>query len=147
HPDHHRARPAVRPAARRRHHHRDGVRVAGRGHAHGRLHPQPGLPGRAVRGRAAGADHRVDQLPRGHHRGVHRPPHPGGRVTTASADGTVTLHAAESPAPRRDAGRIAARRLWRLKWGLVAAVIMVMIVGAAVLAPWIAPYDPVIVDI
>ncbi|HEV8614979.1 MAG TPA: ABC transporter permease [Methylomirabilota bacterium] len=68
-------------------------------------------------------------------------------MKTASADGAVPLQAAASPAPRRDAGRIAVRRLWRLKWGLVAAAIMVTIIGTAVLAPWIAPYDPVTVDI
>jgi len=38
-------------------------------------------------------------------------------------------------------------RLWRLKWGLVAAVLMLLIVGVAAAAPWIAPYSPVEVDI
>jgi peptide/nickel transport system permease protein len=38
-------------------------------------------------------------------------------------------------------------RLWRLKWGLVAAVVMLLIVGVAAAAPWIAPYSPVEVDI
>jgi peptide/nickel transport system permease protein len=38
-------------------------------------------------------------------------------------------------------------RLWRLKWGLVAAVLMLLIVGVSAAAPWIAPYSPVEVDI
>ncbi|MBI1958557.1 MAG: ABC transporter permease [Candidatus Rokubacteria bacterium] len=39
------------------------------------------------------------------------------------------------------------RRLWRLKWGVAAAVIMAAIVGATVLAPWLAPHDPISVNI
>jgi peptide/nickel transport system permease protein len=43
--------------------------------------------------------------------------------------------------------RVSLRRLWRLKWGLVAAAALVTIVAGAVLAPWIAPHDPLAVDI
>ena len=39
------------------------------------------------------------------------------------------------------------RRLWRLKWGMGGAAIFLAIVLSAVFAPWIAPHDPVIVDI
>jgi peptide/nickel transport system permease protein len=39
------------------------------------------------------------------------------------------------------------RRLGRLKWGLLAAGAMVVIVGISLAAPWIAPYSPVEVDI
>ena len=39
------------------------------------------------------------------------------------------------------------RRLWRLKWGLLAAAFMLAIVGCALAAPLIAPHDPVSVDI
>ena len=39
------------------------------------------------------------------------------------------------------------RRLWRLKWGLVATALMLLIVGISAAAPWIAPYSPVEVDI
>jgi peptide/nickel transport system permease protein len=39
------------------------------------------------------------------------------------------------------------RRLWRLKWGLVAAALMLVIVGTALAGPWIVPHDPVAVDI
>ena len=75
HPGDHRAGAAVRPAPGRRHHHRDGVRVARRGHPHRGVDPQPGLPGGPVRGGAPGAAHRGGQPDRRHHRGVHRPPH------------------------------------------------------------------------
>jgi len=39
------------------------------------------------------------------------------------------------------------RRLWRLKWGMAGATIFLAIVLSAVCAPWIAPHDPVTVDI
>jgi len=38
-------------------------------------------------------------------------------------------------------------RVWRLKWGLAAAVVMVLVIGSAAAAPWIAPHDPLTVDI
>jgi ABC-type dipeptide/oligopeptide/nickel transport system permease subunit len=44
-------------------------------------------------------------------------------------------------------GRLALRRLWRLKWGLAATGLLLVIVAAAVLAPWVAPRDPLAVDI
>ena len=51
----------------------------------------------------------------------------------------------------RDAGATTAerslRRLWRLKWGVVAAALMLVIVGSALAAPFIAPRSPVDVDI
>ncbi len=39
------------------------------------------------------------------------------------------------------------RRLWRLKWGLGAAAVMLVIVAGAVFAPWVAPHDPLAVNI
>jgi len=39
------------------------------------------------------------------------------------------------------------RRLWRLRWGLAAAVLMAVIVGTATLAPLVAPHSPVSVNI
>ena len=39
------------------------------------------------------------------------------------------------------------RRLWRLKWGVVAAALMLVIVCGALAAPLIAPHSPVDVDI
>jgi peptide/nickel transport system permease protein len=46
-----------------------------------------------------------------------------------------------------ESGRAALRRLWRLKWGVVAAVVLLLIVGSAVFAPLVAPADPLSVDI
>jgi ABC-type dipeptide/oligopeptide/nickel transport system permease subunit len=40
-----------------------------------------------------------------------------------------------------------ARRLWRLKWGLGAALAMLVVIAVTVLAPWVSPYDPIAVDI
>jgi ABC-type dipeptide/oligopeptide/nickel transport system permease subunit len=55
----------------------------------------------------------------------------------------------EAVATSLDAGgaRAALRRLWRLKWGLAAAAVMLVIVMVTVLAPWVAPHDPLAVDI
>jgi peptide/nickel transport system permease protein len=43
--------------------------------------------------------------------------------------------------------RVAWRRLWRLKWGLSAGVILLGIVASAVFASRVAPHDPLVVDI
>jgi peptide/nickel transport system permease protein len=42
---------------------------------------------------------------------------------------------------------MALRRLWRLKWGLAATGLLLLIVASAIFAPWIAPRDPFAVDI
>jgi ABC-type dipeptide/oligopeptide/nickel transport system permease subunit len=42
---------------------------------------------------------------------------------------------------------VALRRLLRLRWGLAAAVVMLLIVLTAIFAPWISPHDPLQVDI
>jgi ABC-type dipeptide/oligopeptide/nickel transport system permease subunit len=39
------------------------------------------------------------------------------------------------------------RRLWRLKWSVAAAAVMLLIVASAVLAPVVAPHDPLAVNI
>jgi len=39
------------------------------------------------------------------------------------------------------------QRLWRLKWGLAAAVVLLAVVASAVFAPLIAPHDPLAVNI
>ncbi len=44
-------------------------------------------------------------------------------------------------------GQATLRRLLRLRWGLGAAGILLLIVAAAALAPWIAPHDPLAVNI
>ena len=44
-------------------------------------------------------------------------------------------------------GQVLARRLWRLKWGLASALVLLAIVASAVLAPALAPHDPLQVNI
>ncbi len=39
------------------------------------------------------------------------------------------------------------RRLLRLRWGLAAAAVLLVIVASAVLAPWVSPHDPLAVNI
>jgi ABC-type dipeptide/oligopeptide/nickel transport system permease subunit len=39
------------------------------------------------------------------------------------------------------------RRLLRLRWGVVAAVVLLLIVATTIFAPWIAPHDPLSVNI
>jgi ABC-type dipeptide/oligopeptide/nickel transport system permease subunit len=43
--------------------------------------------------------------------------------------------------------RVTLRRLWRLKWGLAATALLLVIVASAILAPWVAPHDPLAVNI
>jgi peptide/nickel transport system permease protein len=60
----------------------------------------------------------------------------------------ATVEAAPAiPSGEPAAARVTLRRLWRLKWGLVAAAALLAIVGTAALAPWVAPADPLAVDI
>jgi peptide/nickel transport system permease protein len=52
--------------------------------------------------------------------------------------------------PRDDESTAASRslrHLWRLKWGVVAAALMLVIVASALAAPFIAPHSPVALDI
>ncbi len=65
-----------------------------------------------------------------------------------------TVNAGEVPLKRASAtdslsttAHRSLRRLWRLKWGLVAGALMLLIVAISAAAPWIAPYSPVEVDI
>ena len=66
-------------------------------------------------------------------------------MKTVTASGEVALEAKVGAAPVRS--RIPLRRLWRFKWGLLAGAVLLLVVGTAVFAPWIAPYSPVTVDI
>jgi len=61
--------------------------------------------------------------------------------------GDVALKAVDAVAAAPAVGQVSLRRLWRLKWGLAATAIMLLIVGSAVLAPWLAPFDPLSVNI
>ncbi|MGH7753996.1 MAG: ABC transporter permease [Gemmatimonadales bacterium] len=69
-------------------------------------------------------------------------------MTAANAQGkigVVELGAALSEAP--GAGRVTLRRLLRLRWGVAAAAVLLLIVTGAALAPWISPHDPLAVNI
>jgi ABC-type dipeptide/oligopeptide/nickel transport system permease subunit len=61
--------------------------------------------------------------------------------------GDVALERANAPITGPTAGRRSLRRLWRLKWGLAAATVLLLIVLVTLAAPWLAPYSPVEVDI
>ena len=54
---------------------------------------------------------------------------------------------AVAPAPDVVVRRAALRRLLRLRWGLAATAVLLLIIASAVFAPWISPHDPLAVDI
>jgi len=69
-------------------------------------------------------------------------------VKTASAENKVelvTLRETAPPARKEEHGTL--RRLARLRWGLAAGGVLLLIVASAVLAPWISPHDPLAVNI
>ncbi len=68
---------------------------------------------------------------------------------TAAAAGTDVAVEPRPAAGLAEAARtrVSLRRLWRLKWGLAATAVLLAIVGSAALAPWVAPHDPLAVDI
>lgn len=66
-------------------------------------------------------------------------------MKAASAPTKLELTQVGVSAP--DLGRATMRRLARVRWGLLAAVILLLIVATAALAPWVAPHDPLAVDI
>jgi peptide/nickel transport system permease protein len=68
-------------------------------------------------------------------------------VKVVSADAEVALKNDQGVGSHPAAGRLALRRLWRFKWGLVASAVLAVIVGIAALAPYVAPYDPLAVNI
>jgi peptide/nickel transport system permease protein len=69
-------------------------------------------------------------------------------VSATSAPGNVGLAEIGPVAPdTATAGRASLRRLLRLRWGVAAAAGLLLIVAASVLAPWIAPHDPLAVNI
>jgi peptide/nickel transport system permease protein len=69
-------------------------------------------------------------------------------VTAAGAGTDVAVGAGPAPDLAEPApARASLRRLWRLKWGLAATVLLLAIVASATLAPWVAPHDPIAVDI
>ena len=54
---------------------------------------------------------------------------------------------AEAPADRPAASHARLRSLLRLRWGVAAAVVLLLIIASAVFAPWVAPHDPLAVNI
>jgi peptide/nickel transport system permease protein len=70
-------------------------------------------------------------------------------VKAATVDPGLPLDArtASTAAARPSDARLTLHRLWRLKWGLAATGLLLLIVASAVLAPWVAPGDPLAVDI
>jgi ABC-type dipeptide/oligopeptide/nickel transport system permease subunit len=69
-------------------------------------------------------------------------------MKAASAGGEVDLvGTAERRATESVARQATLRRLLRLRWGLVAAGALLLIVASAVFAPWVSPHDPLAVNI
>jgi peptide/nickel transport system permease protein len=69
-------------------------------------------------------------------------------VSATSAPGNVELaRVAAARAEASEGRRATLRRLLRLRWGVAATVGLLMIVGTAVLAPWVSPHDPLAVNI
>jgi ABC-type dipeptide/oligopeptide/nickel transport system permease subunit len=68
-------------------------------------------------------------------------------VKALSAGGEVALEAGQAAAAPPTAQRLVLRKLWRFKWGVAAALVLAAIVATAVLAPLLAPYSPIVVDI
>lgn len=67
-------------------------------------------------------------------------------MTAIGAPPDVALDA-RPPAPTMERGAPLLRRLGRLRWGVAAAAVLLAIMLSAVLAPWISPHDPLVVDI
>jgi len=69
-------------------------------------------------------------------------------VSAVGAGGQVGVAAApDRPGETPSAATVGLRRLWRLKWGLGAAAVLLLIIASAVLAPTVAPHDPLSVNI
>ncbi|HET9925979.1 MAG TPA: ABC transporter permease [Methylomirabilota bacterium] len=68
-------------------------------------------------------------------------------MKAVSAESKVELVAVREPAPAAGEERPALRRIGRLRWGLAAGGVLLVIVASAVFAPWIAPHDPLAVNI
>jgi ABC-type dipeptide/oligopeptide/nickel transport system permease subunit len=69
-------------------------------------------------------------------------------MKVASAPTKVALGDVEDvPLRTPGSGQAALRRLLRLRWGLAAGGILLLIVTISALAPWIAPHDPLAVNI
>jgi ABC-type dipeptide/oligopeptide/nickel transport system permease subunit len=69
-------------------------------------------------------------------------------MKAASAPTKVALADLEDvPIQTRSEGQATIRRLLRLRWGVAAGGILLLIIATSALAPWIAPHDPLAVNI
>ena len=69
-------------------------------------------------------------------------------MSTLSAPGKLELgELGPVRAQEREPERATLRRLLRLRWGVGAGVVLLVIVACSALATWIAPHDPLAVDI
>jgi peptide/nickel transport system permease protein len=68
-------------------------------------------------------------------------------VKAASVEGKVGLVQIGELPPAAERERAAMRRFGRLRWGLAAGGVLLLIVAGAVFAPWVAPHDPLAVNI
>ncbi len=69
------------------------------------------------------------------------------KATTVDPGLPLDARAAPGQAAKPSDARVTLRRLWRLKWGLAATGLLLLIIASAVFAPWVAPGDPLAVDI
>ena len=68
-------------------------------------------------------------------------------MKAVSAEAEVALNRERALSLPSRPARISLRQVWRFKWGLLAAVVLALIVGSAVFAPYLAPHDPLTVNI
>jgi ABC-type dipeptide/oligopeptide/nickel transport system permease subunit len=68
-------------------------------------------------------------------------------MATTAPSKVELVELGEARAEMPGAGQATLRRLLRLRWGLAAVGILLLIIASAVLAPWIAPHDPLAVNI
>jgi peptide/nickel transport system permease protein len=69
-------------------------------------------------------------------------------MKTATVGRAVSIEAGTLPGAAAASARGASlARLWRLKWGLGATAVLLVIVASTVVAPWIVPHDPLAVNI
>jgi ABC-type dipeptide/oligopeptide/nickel transport system permease subunit len=66
---------------------------------------------------------------------------------TSLSEGKVDLVTLDEAAPAPARARAGLRRLGRVRWGIAAAAVLLLIVASAVFAPLIAPHDPLAVNI
>ena len=68
-------------------------------------------------------------------------------MKTASAENKLDLVARREPVRAGRTEGATLRSLGRLRWGLAAGALLLLIVASAVFAPWVAPHDPLAVNI